>query len=210
MTSVSLVWFGLVWSGLVWFGLVFLLPRTFPPVPRARRKWVNPWAITPDLFHPMSEAKEVWKFSSPVLRIWDFYPRSPIRIFPSRIQGKKDSGSRIRIRIEEFKYFEPKKLFVSSRKYDPGCSSWIPQILISYKHCCGYVMFIPDPGLTRPVSRSASKNFCIFNPKNWYKNTQTPDPVPGFFPILDQNWVKKNTRSRIRIRNTGYKLLALY
>jgi hypothetical protein len=31
-----------------------------------------------------------------------------------------------RIRIKEFKYFNPKKWFLSSRKYDPGCSSRIP------------------------------------------------------------------------------------
>ncbi len=44
-----------------------------------------------------------------------------IRIFPSRIQGPKDSGSRqIRIRITEFNYFLPIKLFLSCRKYDPG------------------------------------------------------------------------------------------
>jgi hypothetical protein len=30
----------------------------------------------------------------------------------SRIQGKKDSGSRIRIRIKEFEYFEPKKFII--------------------------------------------------------------------------------------------------
>jgi AP-3 complex subunit mu len=30
---------------------------------------------------------------------------SQIRIFPSRIQSQKDSGSRIQIRIKEFKYF---------------------------------------------------------------------------------------------------------
>ncbi len=29
------------------------------------------------------------------------------------------------IRIKEFKYFNPKELFLSSRKYDPGCSSRI-------------------------------------------------------------------------------------
>jgi hypothetical protein len=36
----------------------------------------------------------------PVLRIWDVYPGSRIRNFPSRILGQKDS----RIRIKEFKY----------------------------------------------------------------------------------------------------------
>jgi hypothetical protein len=73
--------------------------------------------------------------SHPVLRIGDVYPAS--ESFPSRIQDKKDSESRIRIRIKEFKYFEPKNLFLSSRKYDPGCSSRI-RILI--------FLPIPDPG----------------------------------------------------------------
>jgi hypothetical protein len=36
---------------------------------------------------------------------------------------KKIRGSRIRIRIKEFKYFNPKKLFLSYRNYDRGCSS---------------------------------------------------------------------------------------
>jgi hypothetical protein len=38
-----------------------------------------------------------------VLRIRDVYDPG-YEFFPSRIQGKKDSGSRIRIRIKEFKY----------------------------------------------------------------------------------------------------------
>jgi hypothetical protein len=56
-----------------------------------------------------------------------FHPGSRIRIFPSRI------------RIKEFKYFNPKKGFLSSRKYDPGCSSRI-RILTFYPSR------IPDPG----------------------------------------------------------------
>jgi hypothetical protein len=40
-----------------------------------------------------------------------FHPGS--EIFPT--------GSRIR--IKEYKYFNPKKWFLNSRKYDPGCSS---------------------------------------------------------------------------------------
>jgi hypothetical protein len=53
-----------------------------------------------------------------------------------------------RIRIKEFKCFNPKKWFLSSRKYDPGCSSRIPdpdadfhpsRILESKRHR------IPDP-----------------------------------------------------------------
>jgi hypothetical protein len=44
-----------------------------------------------------------------------------------------------RIRIKEFKYFNTKKWFLSSRKYDPGCSSRI-RILICYPSR------IQDPG----------------------------------------------------------------
>ncbi len=50
---------------------------------------------------------------------------SRIRIFPFRIPGQKDSGSRIR--IKEFMYFKPKKLFLISRKNDPECSSRIKE-----------------------------------------------------------------------------------
>jgi hypothetical protein len=57
-----------------------------------------------------------------VLRIQDVYR---IRIFSipdprSRIQGQNDSGSRIQIHIKE-----SEKLFLGSRKYDPGCLSRI-------------------------------------------------------------------------------------
>jgi hypothetical protein len=50
-------------------------------------------------------------------KIRDVYPVSDF--FPSRI------------RIKEFKYFYPKKWFLSSRKYYPGCSSRI-RILTFY------------------------------------------------------------------------------
>jgi hypothetical protein len=56
-----------------------------------------------------------------LLRILDDYPG----IFSIPEEGQKDSGSRIRIRIKEFKYFKPKTLFLGSRKCDPGCSSRI-------------------------------------------------------------------------------------
>ncbi len=48
-----------------------------------------------------------------VLRIRDVYPGSDF--------------SPYWIRIKEFKYFNPKKWFLNSRKYDPGCSAriWI-------------------------------------------------------------------------------------
>jgi hypothetical protein len=50
--------------------------------------------------------------SSSVLRIRAVYPGYDV--FPSRIH------------IKEFKYFKPKKCFLTSQKYDPGCSSRIP------------------------------------------------------------------------------------
>jgi hypothetical protein len=40
-------------------------------------------------------------------------------------------------KIKKFKYFNPKKWFLSSRKYDPGCSSRFPD---------PYLLPIPDPG----------------------------------------------------------------
>jgi hypothetical protein len=46
-----------------------------------------------------------------VVLIWDVYPRSRIRIFPSRIQGLKDAGSQIRIHIKECKYLYPTNNF---------------------------------------------------------------------------------------------------
>jgi hypothetical protein len=63
-----------------------------------------------------------------VLRIRDVYPGSQIRIFTrpgSRV--KKIPGSRIRIRIKEFKYFNPKNCFSALgnmiRDVHPGSGS---------------------------------------------------------------------------------------
>ncbi len=71
----------------------------------------------------------------PVLRTRECLSRIPDPNF-----SIPDPGSRIR--IEEFKYFHPKKWFLSSRKYDPGCSSWIldPD---------PYFLPISDPGSPR-------------------------------------------------------------
>jgi hypothetical protein len=55
--------------------------------------------------------------------------------------------SRIWIRIKELKYFNPKKWFLSSRKYDPGCSS---QILDPDP----YFLPILDPGFRIQGSKS--------------------------------------------------------
>ncbi len=53
-------------------------------------------------------------------------PDTGYEFFPSRIPDPNFfhyPGSRIH--IKEFKYLNPKKWFLSSRKYDPGCSSLI-------------------------------------------------------------------------------------
>jgi hypothetical protein len=47
-----------------------------------------------------------------------------------------------RIRIKEFKYFNPKKWFLSCRKYDAGCSSQIPDPDPDF-------LPIPDPGVKK-------------------------------------------------------------
>jgi hypothetical protein len=73
--------------------------------------------------------------------------------FPSRVKKILDPDP-----SKELKYFEPKKLSLSSRKYDPGSSS------------------------------------------------RTLDP--DFFPSLIQG-SKKSTGSRIRIRNTDFKITSL-
>ncbi len=47
-----------------------------------------------------------------------------------------------RIRIKEFRYFKPKKWFLSSRKYDAGCSFRIPNPDPGF-------LSVPDPGVKK-------------------------------------------------------------
>jgi hypothetical protein len=82
-----------------------------------------------------------------VLWIRDVYLGSDF--FPSRIQDLTffHPGTGSRIRIKEFKYFNPKTWFLSSMKHDLGCSSRIR---------------IPDPRVKKapdPESGSATLNF---------------------------------------------------
>jgi hypothetical protein len=111
--------------------------------------------------------------------------RIRIRIFPSRIQSQKDSGSRIwiRIRIKEFKFFNP-KIVSKPRKYDPGCSSLIrilnfyPSRIPDPQHCPYTCLFFPDPD--SDVSQTIyyiSKAFTVF----FSINVKSP----LFFPMTD-------------------------
>ncbi len=61
-----------------------------------------------------------------------------------------------RIRIKTFKYFNPKKWFLSSRKYYPGCSS---RIRFPDPNLTFYPSWIPDQGVKKapdPGSGSAT------------------------------------------------------
>jgi hypothetical protein len=73
-----------------------------------------------------------------VLRIRDVHPGS--EFFPSRIQGQKDSKS-----ASKNLCILTQKLFQSSRKCDPGCSSRI-RILIFYPSRIPGSKRPPDPG----------------------------------------------------------------
>jgi hypothetical protein len=52
--------------------------------------------------------------------------KSPIMVFPSRIPDPNCLHPGSRILIKEFKYSNPNKLFLSSKKYVLGCSFRIP------------------------------------------------------------------------------------
>ncbi len=64
---------------------------------------------------------------------------SRIRIFPSRIQGQKDTGSRFRIRPSNFKYFYSSKFYNALRNMvrDVFSGSQI------------WIFSIPDPGVNK-------------------------------------------------------------
>jgi hypothetical protein len=68
-----------------------------------------------------------------------FIPDPGSDFFPSQIPDPNCFHPGSRIPIKEFKYFNPKEWFLSSRKHDPGCSSRIPDPDPDF-------LPIPDPG----------------------------------------------------------------
>jgi hypothetical protein len=92
-----------------------------------------------------------------VLRIRDVDPGSDF--FPSRIPDPICSHPRSRIRIKEFKYFNPKKWFLSSRKYDLDCSSRIRILTF-------YLSQIPDPGVKKAPDPGSGSAKLILSMKN--------------------------------------------
>ncbi len=119
-----------------------------------------------------------------------------VYILPS-VEGQKDSRSRIRIRIIEFKYFNPKNLNLSSQKYDPGCSSRI-RILGFYR----YPSRIPDPRVKKgtgswiriryTVMPEAYRYSTVYDAKNVVTD---PDPWERLFRIRPAQKVQDLTGS---------------
>jgi hypothetical protein len=69
-------------------------------------------------------------------------PGTRIRMFSIPDPGSDFFHRGSRIRIKEFKDFTPKKWFLSPQKYDPGCSSRIPDPDPDF-------LSIPDPGVKK-------------------------------------------------------------
>jgi hypothetical protein len=124
-------------------------------------------------------------FSIPV-RIFSI----PVRIFPSRIQifPNPDTGSASRNLS-----ILTKKLFLNSRKYDPGCSF---RILILYPSR------IPNPGVKKapdPGSGSATLEIYI------YKNSVIINTVPVLSHPSPPRWSRKQRASRQATRSVKIK-----
>ncbi len=126
-----------------------------------------------------------------VLRIRDVYPGSDF--FPSRIPDPNCSHPGSRIRIKEFKYFKPKKWFLSSRKYDPGCSSRIPDPDPDF-------LPIPDPGSRIPDP--GVKKLCNFSSFRW-RCFLEPNPHCPCLPISKSNNCCFYRLSEVRLRGSG-------
>jgi hypothetical protein len=95
---------------------------------------------------------------------------------------------------------------------DPGCLSRIPDPTFFHPGSRIRTFSIPDPG-------SSSKNLSILTPKKPKKlflsskkydlgcSSRIPDPDADFLPIPDPgSRGQKGTRSRIRIRNTAWRV----
>jgi hypothetical protein len=101
-----------------------------------------------------------------------FIPDPGSDFFPSRIPDPNCLHPGSRILIKEFKYFNPKKgkkWFLSSKKYDPGCSSRIPDPDANF-----LPSRIPDPGVKKarnPGSRIRIRNTAL------KKKHQDPDQI---------------------------------
>ncbi len=129
-----------------------------------------------------------------MLRIRDVYPGSRIRLFSIPDPNCLHPGSRIL--IKECKYFNPqkaKKWFLSSKKYDPGCSSRIPDPDADF-----LPSRIPDPGVKKvpnPGSRIRIRNTERNLEKNYFI---------GILKVTDKKSRIRKSVVRIRGFGSGY------
>jgi hypothetical protein len=99
--------------------------------------------------------------SKAVLRIRDVYPRSDF--FPSRIPDPNclHPGSA----SKNLSILTPKKWFLSSRKYDPGCSSRIPDPDADF-------LPIPDPGTRGQKGTGSRIRIRNTDPQPWAQQSK--------------------------------------
>jgi hypothetical protein len=127
----------------------------------------------------------------------------------SRIQPVSIPDPWSRIRIKEFKYFnpkKPKKWFVSSRKYDPSCSSRIPDPGSRIWMLTFYPSQIPDP---RSRGQKGTGSWIPANhpPPSEYLLTQ--DSCKETSPPLLHTTAHNNTRQHYTTA-LGYIKLPMY
>ncbi len=115
-----------------------------------------------------------------VLRI----PGSRIRLFSIPDPGSELFHPESRIRIKEFKYFNPEKLFLSSRKYDPGSRSRIGTGSGSLLFTL-FGSWILDPG----GPKGTGSRFPDSHPQHWkeYQNkNHKRNRLPFLLPCLGE------------------------
>ncbi len=110
--------------------LIVKMTWSHPKMPFPQRIWILFSSLSPSKF-----GDEISSFADPdvypgylIPNPNFFYPRSQIpdpKFFPSQIPDLNFFHHGSRIRNKEFKYFKPKKWFLSSQKDDPGLSSRI-------------------------------------------------------------------------------------
>jgi hypothetical protein len=118
-----------------------------------------------------------------VLRIRDVYPGSRIRLFSIPDPGSElsipDPGST----SKNLSIFNPKKWFLSSRKYDPGCSSRIPDPDADF-------LSIPDP--RSRIQRSKRHRIPDPDPQHWILWIYEKDSVLDFAMTGDERSFETN------------------
>jgi hypothetical protein len=108
-----------------------------------------------------------------------FIPDPGSDFFPSRVLDPNFFHPGSRIRNKEFKCFNPKKWFVSSRKYDLGCSSRIPDPDPDF-------LPIPDPGSRGQKGTGSRIRIRNTDNRSTYKKLHT------FLKLLEEEFTKYN------------------